>query len=153
DLRKIREASGEPIMGFLGMDFLGRYVVRIDPDRGEVLFLKSVPEDAGVPFPMPWSPDTIPEVTAEVGDSNAVRFMVHPAEASRGLKKGGHADPIWSCVKGLQVRRSACPPACCITASASGAISTSALSTKAAKSCSPSGKSPRPAGVRRAARG
>ena len=41
----------------------------------------------------------------------------------------GHADSTWSCVKGLQTGRSACPPACCITPSASAATSTSAPTT------------------------
>ena len=37
--------------------------------------------------------------------------------ASGGLKGRPHADPNSSCVKRLQVQRSACPPVCCITRS------------------------------------
>ncbi len=60
-------------------------------------------------------------------------FKVHPAEARGGLNEGGHADSIWSCVKRLQIRRSACPPACCITPLVSGAMSTFAPSIGVAK--------------------
>ncbi len=58
---------------------------------------------------------------------------VHPAEASAGLKEGGHADSNWSCVNGLQIGRSACPPACCITPSASAATNTPAPTIRAAR--------------------
>src|SRR5512135_807653 len=44
-------------------------------------------------------------------------ILVHPAEARAGIEGGGHADSNWSCVQGLQIGRSACPPACCITPS------------------------------------
>ncbi len=69
-----------------------------------------------------------------------------------GLKRGGRADSIGSCVKGLPTRRSACPPACCITPSASAATSTPAPTTRMAKPSSPSTRSPRRAAARPAAR-
>src|SRR3954447_26771860 len=81
-----------------------------------------------------------------------VLFQVHPAEPCAGLKKGGHADPIGSCVQRLPTRRSACPPACCITPSASAAIGTPAPTITAARSPTPSSRSPTPAAVRPAAR-
>src|SRR5512147_492054 len=70
---------------------------------------------------------------------------VHPAEARAGVEKGGHADSTWSCVQGLQIGRSACPPACCTTPSAFAATSTPAPNSRTAKRSSPSSKSPRPA--------
>jgi hypothetical protein len=30
------------------------------------------------------------------------RIWVHPEFARAGVEKGGHADSIWSCIKGLQ---------------------------------------------------
>ena len=57
---------------------------------------------------------------------HGIAIKVHPAEACAGLEKSGHADSNWSCVQGLQTGRSACPPACCITPSASAATSTPA---------------------------
>ncbi|HWE35471.1 MAG TPA: retropepsin-like aspartic protease, partial [Isosphaeraceae bacterium] len=47
DLGWMREISGYRIDGVLGMDFLRRFVVHIDFDRGELLLLKAVPRDAG----------------------------------------------------------------------------------------------------------
>ena len=70
------------------------------------------------------------EQILKVMDAAAGRIPVHPAEARAGVEKGGHADSTWSCVTRLQERRSACPPACCITRSASGAIGTSARPTR-----------------------
>ena len=58
-----------------------------------------------------------------------IEFLVHPAEVCAGVEKCGHADSTWSCVKTLQTGRSACPPVCCITRSASEATSTRAPST------------------------
>src|SRR5208337_2627291 len=60
-------------------------------------------------------------------------FLVHPAEARAGVEKNGHADLNWSCVIVLQIGRSACPPACCITLSASAATGTPAPTIRAAK--------------------
>src|SRR5918998_2145905 len=74
-----------------------------------------------------------------------VTFVVHPAEARAGVEKGGHADSTWSCVNGLQTGRSACPPASCITPSASAAITPPAPTTRAAKRSSPSTKTSIPA--------
>jgi hypothetical protein len=41
DLCRMREGTGQDVYGLIGMDFLAKHVVRIDPDLGEVVFLKS----------------------------------------------------------------------------------------------------------------
>jgi O-methyltransferase domain/Dimerisation domain len=73
------------------------------------------------------------DILAATPKLKGVLFEVHPAKARGGLNEGGHADCIWSCVKRLQIRRSACPPACCITPLVSGAMSTFAPSIGVAK--------------------
>jgi hypothetical protein len=52
DLRRLREISGEEVYGFIGMDFLAQHVVRIDPDRGEVAFLRSAGPEPGRRLPI-----------------------------------------------------------------------------------------------------
>jgi hypothetical protein len=47
DLRSMREGLGVEVYGLIGMDFLGRHVFRVDPDRGEVVFLRSPGPDPG----------------------------------------------------------------------------------------------------------
>ncbi len=47
DLRGLREGLGVECYGLIGMDFLGRHVFRVDPDRGEVVFLRSSGPDPG----------------------------------------------------------------------------------------------------------
>jgi hypothetical protein len=63
DLRGLRERLEEDIEGLLGMDFLGRHVIHIDFDRGELLFLKSVPKNAGEAIPMGSEPAGQPNVS------------------------------------------------------------------------------------------
>jgi len=46
DLDRIRQVTGLPIRGILGMDFLGSHILHIDIDKGQLLLLKSVPIDA-----------------------------------------------------------------------------------------------------------
>jgi hypothetical protein len=47
DLRGLREGLGVEVYGLVGMDFLGRSVFRFDPDRGEIVFLRSPGADPG----------------------------------------------------------------------------------------------------------
>jgi tetratricopeptide (TPR) repeat protein len=50
DLAKLRDISGEPIFGIVGMAFLKRHVMHLDPGQGTVFFLKSAGPEAGTPF-------------------------------------------------------------------------------------------------------
>ena len=76
DLNSIRQVWGHPIQGILGMDFLGRYVVHIDREKGELLLLKSAPRNAGVELPISWEPGDPPFVPAEIAPGERIRFMV-----------------------------------------------------------------------------
>jgi Aspartyl protease/PDZ domain len=82
DLESIRRVSGIPIEGVLGMDFLGRYVVHIDVEKGEFLLLKSAPNSAGEELPISWEPGEVPYVMAEVAPDEPVRFMIDTGMAS-----------------------------------------------------------------------
>ncbi len=86
DLDSIRKVSGHPVHGFLGMDFLGRYVVHIDIEKGEVLLLKSAPKSAGVELPMSWDPSGRPLIAAELAPGERIRFMVDTG--SQGSNSG-----------------------------------------------------------------
>ena len=66
DLKPLREVSGQDIRGILGMDFLGRHVVHIDMEKGELLLLESAPKRAGVELPISWKPGSLPFVEAEI---------------------------------------------------------------------------------------
>ena len=76
DLKKIREVSGLPIEGVLGMDFLSRYIVHIDFDRGKLLLLKSVPKDAGETLPLVSEDGKIPEIDVWVSIERKIRFTI-----------------------------------------------------------------------------
>jgi hypothetical protein len=58
DLKALREASGLDVCGVIGMDFLQRYVIRIDFDGGKVAFLRAGQPDAGRAVPMPFKRGT-----------------------------------------------------------------------------------------------
>lgn len=47
DLKSIREWSGVDYYGVIGMSFLRKHILKIDFDKGEVLFLKSLEKDPG----------------------------------------------------------------------------------------------------------
>ena len=52
DLHRLREVSGEEVYGLIGMDFLSHVVLRIDPDRGEIVFLRTTGSDPGRRLPV-----------------------------------------------------------------------------------------------------
>lgn len=76
DLNSIRQVTGLPIRGILGMDFLGRHVLHIDVEKGEFLLLKSAPKSAGEELPISWEPGGLPYVNGELAPGESVRFVV-----------------------------------------------------------------------------
>ncbi len=84
DLKSFRQVAGHPIHGSLGMDFLGKYIVHIDREKGELLLLKSVPKGAGIELPISWEPDELPFVEAEIAPGERIRFMVDTGLSSLG---------------------------------------------------------------------
>ena len=58
------------------MDFLGRYVVHIDIDKGVFLLLKSVPSSAGLEVPISWKPGETPFVVAEIAPGERMGFLI-----------------------------------------------------------------------------
>ena len=87
DLTQIRRVFGDPIEGILGMDFLHRYVVHVNFDKGEVLFLRSAPIDAGNEVPLGWDPDSgLPRVDAELVPGESTSFVIDTGNC--GLESG-----------------------------------------------------------------
>jgi len=76
DLKEFRQLTGHPIEGILGMDFLGRYVVHIDFDQGELSLLKSAPQGARTPVRFAWQAGEAPTILAEFAGGQKVRFIV-----------------------------------------------------------------------------
>jgi hypothetical protein len=76
DFNRLREVSGHPIEGFLGMDFLASYAVHVDFDRGELLFLKSGAKSVGDVLPIHWTPDRRPAVDIWLSQDQISRFLV-----------------------------------------------------------------------------
>ena len=76
DLDRIRQVTGLPIRGILGMDFLGSHILHIDIDKGQLLLLKSVPIDAGVELPISWEPGEFAFVRGEIAPGEPIRFAV-----------------------------------------------------------------------------
>jgi hypothetical protein len=101
DFNHMREVSGLHFYGLLGMDFLSRYVVHIDIEKGELLILKSAPKNAGVEVPVSLVPGYPPFVGAEFGAEERIRFLVDTGHfgfdsgdlgifETRSLLKKGH---------------------------------------------------------------
>lgn len=86
DLNPLRQATGHPIEGILGMDFLGRYVVHIDVANGELLLLKAAPKGPWVELPISWQPGDSPFVVADVGPGEHIQFLIDTGDL--GLDSG-----------------------------------------------------------------
>ena len=86
DLESWRQVSGLPTRGVLGMDFLGRYVVHIDIDQGQLLLLKSAPKGAGDELPIVWDTGGHPSIWAEIVPGERSRFIIDTG--SVGLDSG-----------------------------------------------------------------
>jgi hypothetical protein len=84
DLKAIRQVSGNPIQGILGMDFLGKYVIHIDVDKGELLLLKSAPRNAGEELPMLWGSGGLPYVTVGMAPAEPFRFLIDTGRIGQG---------------------------------------------------------------------
>jgi len=88
DFSLLRKLAGVPIDGVLAMDFLGSYVLQIDPDAGEVRFWDKNPHMAG---PELWEvglelKDGVPHVAARIGKNPILLlFSVATAMDSSGL--------------------------------------------------------------------
>jgi hypothetical protein len=104
DLDRIRQVSGLDIRGVVGMAFLRRQVVRLDPDRREVLFLKSAGRDGGEAFPLAYE-DNTPTINIELPGWGREWFCVDTGDVGReagnlttpladGLVKTGLADVV-----------------------------------------------------------
>lgn len=66
DLEGFRKSVNENIYGCLGMDFLGDHVLRIDFDRGEVIFLRSADMETGIRIPITYHKDGTPQIQATI---------------------------------------------------------------------------------------
>ena len=84
DMKQIREAAGCPVDGFLGLDFLGKYVLRIDFDKGELLFLEAVPTNAGEEIPFTLEANGTPSVLVNFKDGDKVPFVIDTGWAGLG---------------------------------------------------------------------
>jgi hypothetical protein len=66
DLRKVREVTGYPIYGVIGMDFLGEHVVQVNFDKGDLRFYRWAPPDLGAALPIELK-NNCPHVFGSVG--------------------------------------------------------------------------------------
>ncbi len=84
DLRGLREGLGVEVYGLVGMDFLGRSVFRVDPDRGEIVFLRSPGADPGQRLAVTLE-DKVPHVRVQLsGLAEPQSFLVDTGCAPGG---------------------------------------------------------------------
>jgi hypothetical protein len=74
DLLDIREVSGHDIRGVVGMEFLGKCVFRLDPDRGEIVFLRTAGTDSGERVPVRFA-DSLPCVEASIAGIESPQLL------------------------------------------------------------------------------
>jgi hypothetical protein len=76
DLSKIREVSGYEIFGLIEMDFLSRHLLRIDFDKGELLFLKSADSKMGSQIDLITDPSGVLAVPVRIGGQKIQYFVL-----------------------------------------------------------------------------
>ncbi|HVV98935.1 MAG TPA: aspartyl protease family protein [Planctomycetaceae bacterium] len=79
DFRTFREATGEPIFGVIGIDFLNRWIVQIDFDRGYLRLFRPDTEPAaawGEQTELIRDPQYRPCVIGRAGDSLEVAWLI-----------------------------------------------------------------------------
>ena len=67
---------GADVYGILPMRFLRGKIFQIDFDRGKVVFLSAVPEDAGQRFPVTWLDNRRPLLEIDVPGFGKERFLI-----------------------------------------------------------------------------
>jgi hypothetical protein len=96
NLRNVREVTGHPVYGIIGMDFLATVVMQVDFDRGELRLYRGVPRDAGAALPIEWE-HNCPRVVGRLGgqteafvlDTGQAGALDLSREAFARLKKAG----------------------------------------------------------------
>lgn len=104
DLGPLNEVSGVPIEGILGIDILSRHVTHLNFDRGELLFLGSVPQNSGEVIPIEGDPGEHPRVVTWVSGQSKLSFLIDTG--SVGFDSGSiHKDQWKSLVSFGQYRK------------------------------------------------
>jgi hypothetical protein len=88
DLSMLRRVIGEPVFGIIGIDFLQRYIVQLDPDAGKIRFYPETAtptEDWGTPVPMMRlaMPANLACVDARIGQIQT-RFLIDTGGSDAG---------------------------------------------------------------------
>ncbi len=99
DLKLVREVSGHPIMGVVGLDFLRQHRLRIDFDAGKVAFLDSLEAEPGISIPLMVLHNHCFVKASAAGEE--VKFMI---DTGRGGYVSGDLDAKL-CERLMQVRK------------------------------------------------
>lgn len=84
DLKQTREWSGQNFHGILGISFLKNHILRIDFDRGEAVFLRSVGPNPGQRVPVIMMPPPIDAPVVMVKGGNPRSRIVMPSIVDTG---------------------------------------------------------------------
>jgi hypothetical protein len=94
DLSRLREVSGLPIEGILGMDFLWDHVVYINFDKGDLAFLRSAPvsRSEAQAVPITRNIQWIPQMNARIGEGGTVCFVIDTGCGGQGSGNMVHSE-------------------------------------------------------------
>jgi hypothetical protein len=83
DFAELRETSGHPIYGVIGMDILRQWVLQIDFDRGALELSKQARDVEGSQaVGIEYGKDRLPRVRASIGGTEAIDFVIDTASIS-----------------------------------------------------------------------
>jgi len=99
DLKMPSLVVGKKISGFVGMNFLKKYVIQMDFDKSKLLFLqptKTQNPDWGTELIIKYNPLGIPQITGSICGDTKVDFWVDTGCNSSGVLQGKAFDYILS---------------------------------------------------------
>lgn len=85
DLSKIREATGQPIVGVLGMDVLQHFVIDIDFDLGQVRVSRESPKTRLAGLPLSVIHHRLPTVEIRLPDGTSEAFIIDTGLGANGM--------------------------------------------------------------------
>jgi predicted aspartyl protease len=89
DLTELRQASGAPVHGIIGMDVLRNSLVQIESDRGILRFLDALPDDRdelGSRIRLEYSIDGAPHLVARLADGPREKFLIDTGAHGNSLR-------------------------------------------------------------------
>lgn len=94
DLTQVKQVTGQPIVGILGMDVLQHLILQIDFDRGRLNVLREAPESRGRSLDISFFHYRLPVVSVTLPDGESESFIIDSGLGISGTLKKATFDRL-----------------------------------------------------------